>query len=117
MPEAAMKTADMAAKLNADQNPAPWLQANDVNNGWPYLKDNKPVITSLAAPISHEIRIWATAGRIFIAGAPAGTSVQVYDMQGHRIYNAAVLADHDIAVASGVYVVRAGDSTAKVIVP
>ncbi|GAA5576069.1 hypothetical protein Pgin01_01036 [Porphyromonas gingivalis] len=116
MPEAAMKTADMAAKLNADQNPAPWLQANDVNNGWPYLKDNKPVITSLAAPMSHEIRIWATAGRIFIAGAPVGTSVQVYDMQGHRIYNAAVLADHDIAVASGVYVVRAGDSTAKVIV-
>lgn len=117
MLEAAMKTADMAAKLNADQNPAPWLQANDVNNGWPYLKDNKPVVTSLAAPMFHDIRIWAAAGRIFIAGAPVGTSLQVYDMQGRRIYNEAAFADHDIAVSPGIYIVRAGESIAKVLAP
>lgn len=116
MQEVAMKTADMAAKLNADQNPAPWLQANDVNHGWPYLKDNKPVVTSLPAPLTHDIRIWSATGRIFVAGAPAGTSVQVYDMQGSRIYNAVASADQDIAVAPGVYVVRAGDTFAKVIV-
>ena len=115
MQEAAMKTAEMATTLNGTQNPAPWKYAADVNGGWPYLGDNVPVVTSVSAPMADALRITATRGQIVVAGMTAATDVQIYNMQGYRVYaNPAAMADLRIEVAPGVYVVRAGRSIAKV---
>lgn len=117
MQEAAMKTAEMAATLNGTQNPAPWKYAADVNEGWPYLGDNAPVATSVSAPMTDAFRIMASRGQIAVVGMTVATEVQIYNMQGYRIYaNPATLADLRIEVAPGVYVVRAGRSIAKVAV-
>ena len=93
MPEAAMKTADMAAKLNADQNPAPWLQANDVNNGWPYLKDNKCPMRSVFGllPVGYSLRalLWAHLFRCTICkdiGFTMLPCLQIMTLQLHPVY-------------------------------
>ncbi len=117
MQEIAMRTAEMAATLNGAQNPAPWKYAADVNDGWPYLGDNAPVVTSVPATMDDALHITASQGQIVVAGMTAATDVQIYNMQGYRIYaNSTAMADLRIEVAPGVYVVRAGRSIAKVAV-
>ncbi len=54
-------------------------------------------------------------GAIVVSGN-AGQSLSIYSVDGKAVYTGVSVADATVAVAPGVYVVRAGTATAKVIV-
>ena len=66
-------------------------------------------IDEIEAPAS-KVQIAARNGRIIISGAEG--AAQVFNIAGRQVYNGP--ADAPIALERGVYIVKAGGSTAKV---
>ncbi len=63
-----------------------------------------------------DVRIGVSAGFVHVRGAE-GKAIKVYDLSGKLVHSAAEAKDMEsFAVESGVYVVRAGGRTAKVLV-
>lgn len=61
------------------------------------------------------VAVYTQAGEIVVANA-AGQNVAVYAIDGKTIYNAAVAAQANIPVATGVYIVKVGQYATKVAV-
>jgi len=59
--------------------------------------------------------IYAHAGQIVVK-APAGSAVSVHSVDGRCFYSFTASGTHALRVPAGIYVVRAADATAKVIV-
>lgn len=65
--------------------------------------------------VDADASISVVDGAIVVSGN-AGQSLAIYSIDGKAVYTGASVADATVAVAPGVYVVRAGAATAKVIV-
>ncbi len=70
---------------------------------------------SSVAEVMANARVVAAAGRILVSGA-AGEMVEVYSADAANIYRAAGVDNHEISVASGVYLVKLAGYTWKVLV-
>lgn len=64
---------------------------------------------------SSAARIYSVAGCIVVK-APAGSPVTVHNIDGRCIYSFASTGIESMRAATGIYIVRAGDTTAKIIV-
>ncbi len=62
------------------------------------------------------VRVFASAGVLYITDAAHGLPVSVYDMQGRQVYNSYVNSDREEIMLSGkgIYIVRVGDKAYKV---
>lgn len=113
--EAEMKSAEMAAALNRDQSSIQWLQANNINNGWPYLQNNTPIASSISAPSAEGVQVWAVRGQIHIESSMP-SAVCIYNMQGQQIYTNQTATNLQVNVLPGSYIVRVGNKSSKVTV-
>lgn len=68
-----------------------------------------------AVSTENAVAIYAAAGAVAVS-SPAPVAVEVFNMSGMRVASATVNGEASVPVAPGIYIVRAGSATAKVVV-
>ena len=75
----------------------------------------KVSLTGIANTVARDITIRGERGEIVVEGAD-GLNVTICTVDGRTIHSAVATDHRRVAVAPGLYIVRAGNATAKVIV-
>lgn len=77
-------------------------------------------VSANEAEANSAVNIWAADGNVFVANNEAAADIEIYDLSGVKVAGAAANGEALQAVAinslaSGVYIVRVGEASAKVV--
>jgi hypothetical protein len=103
-----------------------WGIDSEINNGYPYLRMETPSSSSSGSntpihlpQIARPIQIRSIPNTIILENIPINTKVEVYNLQGKRIYSTSshsLLTNHlkIIVKAKGMYIVKINTTTFRV---
>lgn len=104
-------------------SPAAWMSMSELFgtdiSGFIAPKITFQTITSVENPASSGLNVYVSGNNLHIQNSTAGQNISVFDLTGHILLNQVLKTGNDvisISLNKGMYLVKAGEKTAKVMV-
>jgi hypothetical protein len=83
----------------------------------PFTTGGSTVATGINTPEAGSVKVYAASGKLYIVGAEAGTPVQIFTTSGSAYKTFVAGGDNEIvSVPQGLYLVKVGKDSAKILV-
>jgi len=95
----------------------PWVQQSDVYmDNMIFTDDPTPrtIATGVANVTGSDVKVYAAKGTLYISGS--NDAVTVYNMVGQAVYQNASAQNLSVELAKGLYIVKTGATTKKILV-